>query len=150
MEPVTHFDLNKYLGRWYEIARMPAGFENNLIQVTATYSLRNDGKVRVENAGVDARSSKRKMAIGKAKFARNADTGYLKVSFFGPFYADYVILELDQDYRYAMIASSRKYLWILSREPSLEKTTLDRLMEKAKNLGFATEKLYFTPQINNV
>lgn len=149
MEPVTHFDLNKYLGRWYEIARMPAGFENNLIQVTATYSLRNDGKVRVENAGVDARSSKRKMAIGKAKFARNADTGYLKVSFFGPFYADYIILELDKEYRYALVASSIKYLWILSRTPVLDRQKLDELTAQATSLGFETEKLYFTPQSNN-
>ncbi|HMD67272.1 MAG TPA: lipocalin family protein [Chitinivibrionales bacterium] len=145
MEPVAHFDLNRYLGTWYEIARMPAGFENNLIRVTATYSLRNDGKVKVENEGVDVKSLKRKRAIGKAKFAGSADVGYLKVSFFGPFYADYVILELDQDYRYAMVASSNKYLWILSRTPALEKATVDASMEKARSLGFETEKIYFTP-----
>jgi apolipoprotein D and lipocalin family protein len=149
MEPVTGFNLNKYFGTWYEIARMPARFENNLNQVTATYSLRSDGKVRVENEGVDARSQKRKRAIGKAKFAGKPDAGYLKVSFFGPFYADYVILELDQDYRYAMVASSKKCLWILSRSPSLEKTTLDSLIEKARNLGFEIEKLYYTPQDTN-
>ena len=149
MEPVPDFNLEKYLGRWYEIARMPALFENNLTQVTATYSLRDDGKVRVENEGIDARSSKPKKAIGKAKFAGSADRGHLKVSFFGPFYADYIILELDREYRYTMVASSMKYLWILSRKPVLEKGMLDGLVEKAKSLGFETDKLYFTPQACN-
>lgn len=150
MEPVAGFNLKKYLGTWYEIARMPVRFENNLNRVTATYSLRSDGKVKVENEGVDTKSQKRKRAIGKAKFAGSTDTGYLKVSFFGPFYADYVILELDQDYRYAMVASSRKYLWILSRMPALDQNILVALTEKAKSLGFETERLYFTPQINNI
>jgi apolipoprotein D and lipocalin family protein len=149
MEPVTNFSLEKYLGRWYEIARMPAWFENNLKEVTATYSLRGDGKVRVENEGVDVRSDRHKRAIGKAKLAGSAEQGKLKVSFFGPFYADYVIVALDSDYRYAMVASTGKYLWILSRKPVLEKAVSDSLLEKAKGLGFETGRLYFTPQADN-
>lgn len=146
MDPVLNFDLNKYLGEWYEIARLPASFEKNLIRVTATYSLEEDGKVKVENAGINEKTSKPKKAIGKAKIAKGKDIGYLKVSFFGPFYADYIILELDSNYQYSMVASSKKHLWILSRTPKIEKEILDRLIEKAKNMGFETEKLFFTPQ----
>jgi apolipoprotein D and lipocalin family protein len=146
MEPVTGFALNNYLGTWYEIARMPASFEEHLTHVTATYTLREDGKVRVQNAGIDERTSKKKIAVGKAKFARTADIGYLRVSFFGPFYADYIIVDLDREYSCAMVASSQRYLWILSRKPELKKEVLGRLLEKAKQLGFDTSRLYFTPQ----
>jgi apolipoprotein D and lipocalin family protein len=146
LEPVTGFALNNYLGTWYEIARLPVSFENHLTHVTATYTLREDGKVRVQNAGIDERTSKKKIAVGKAKFARTADIGHLKVSFFGPFYADYIIVDLDSEYSCAMVASSKKYLWILSRKPELKKEVLGRLLEKAKQLGFDTGRLYFTPQ----
>jgi apolipoprotein D and lipocalin family protein len=148
MKPVFNFELNKYLGNWFEIARLPASFENNLIEVTATYSLNKNGKVKVENSGINKNTTKMKIAIGKAKIAKTIDIGYLKVSFFWPFYADYLILELDSNYQYAMVASSQKYLWILSRTPKMEKGILDNLIEKAKSLGFATDKLYFTPQQN--
>ncbi|HUI92331.1 MAG TPA: lipocalin family protein [Chitinivibrionales bacterium] len=149
MEPVTNFDLNRYLGKWYELARLPASFEKNLTSVTATYSLKKNGKVKVQNEGTDSKSLKRKTAIGKAKIAQSKDIGYLKVSFFGPFYADYIVLELDKEYQYAMVASSMKYLWILSRKPELEKEIMDKLIQKAKNLGFQIENLYFTPQKTN-
>lgn len=146
MQPVTNFDLNRYLGKWYELARMPASFEKNLTNVTATYSLKDNGKIKVQNEGTDSKSLKRKMAIGKAKTAKSKDIGYFKVSFFGPFYADYIVIELDKEYQYAMVASSMKYLWILSRKPKLEKEIMDKLIEKAKNLGFQIDNLYFTPQ----
>ncbi len=146
MEAVKNFDLNRYLGTWYEIARLPATFEKDLIRVTATYSLKENGKVKVENSGTNSKTSKRKTAIGKAKFAGKTDVGHLKVSFFGPFYADYTIVVLDSDYRYAMVGSSIKYLWILSRTPELDNGIKESLVEKAKSLGFATENLYFTPQ----
>jgi apolipoprotein D and lipocalin family protein len=149
MQPVTNFELNKYLGKWYELARMPASFEKNLTNVTAIYSLKDNGKVKVQNEGTDSKSLKRKIAIGKAKIAKSKDIGYLKVSFFGPFYADYIVIELDTGYQYAMVASSMKYLWILSRKPTLEKEIMDGLIEKAKNLGFQIENLYFTPQNTN-
>ena len=146
MEPISNFDLNQYLGKWYEIARLPASFEKNLINVTATYSMRNDGKVKVENQGIDQKSNKNKIAIGKAKFAGNSNIGYLKVSFFGPFYADYKIIELDTNYQFALVMSSTKYAWILSRSPKLDSVIVNKLLEKAKMAGINTLDFYFTPQ----
>ena len=145
--PVPGFDLNCFLGKWYEIARLPTSFERNLGHVTATYSLREDGKVKVLNEGRNVWTDKYSKAVGKAKIAQDPTVGYLKVSFFWPFYADYIILELDKEgYNYAMVASSFKYLWILSRTPGLDKEILERLVKKAKELGFDTDKIYFTPQ----
>jgi apolipoprotein D and lipocalin family protein len=145
--PVSGFDLNRYLGKWYEIARLPNSFEKDLVSVTATYSLRGDGKVKVVNEGYKkSKSGKHKVATGKAKFATSPDQGYLRVSFFWIFYGDYMIVELDPEYKYALVASSRKYLWILSREPKMDNEVLDKLVKKAQELGFNTTKLYFTPQ----
>jgi apolipoprotein D and lipocalin family protein len=145
--PVSGFDLNRYLGKWYEIARLPFSFEKDLVNVTATYSLRSDGKVKVVNEGYKkTKSGKHDVAEGKAKFAKSPDKGYLRVSFFWIFYGDYIIVELDPDYKYAMVASSHKYLWILSREPKMDNAILDKLVKKAQELGFETTKLYFTPQ----
>jgi apolipoprotein D and lipocalin family protein len=147
-EPVSGFDLNRYLGKWYEIARIPTSFEKGLVNVTATYSLRQDGKVQVINEGYkETGKGKHKTAKGKAKLAAKPDSGYLKVSFFGPFYADYIIIDLDlQQYDYAMVASSYDYLWILSRQPKMEKDIYDKLIEKASKLGFDTSRLYLVPQ----
>jgi apolipoprotein D and lipocalin family protein len=142
--PVTPFIAEKYLGTWYEIARLPNSFEKDMTHVTATYSLKENGKVKVVNKGL--LNEKQKEAIGKAYLAGVPNEGFLKVSFFGPFYADYIIVDLDENYTYAMVASSLEYLWILSREPVLDKVVLDKLLEKAKKLGFDTSKLYFTPQ----
>lgn len=145
LKPVMTFDLKKYLGRWYEVARLPAWFEKGMTNVTATYSLKDNGKVKVENAGL--KKGKKKVAIGKAKIAGDSSQGYLKVAFFLSFYADYVIIDLDtSNYKWAMVASSYDYLWILSREPVLDKAILDNLVEKAKKMGFDTTKLYYTPQ----
>jgi apolipoprotein D and lipocalin family protein len=118
-----------------------------LVNVTATYSLRKDGAVKVVNEGYkNTKDGKHNVATGKAKFGKSPDLGYLRVSFFWPFYGDYSIVELDPDYTYAMVASSPKYLWILSREPKMDKKNLDALIEKAGKLGFETNRLYFTPQ----
>jgi apolipoprotein D and lipocalin family protein len=144
-KPVKNFDLDRYLGRWYEIARMPFSFEEGMINVTADYSLNSNGTVRVLNSGY--RDGILKTAEGKAKFAGDKSHGYLKVSFFGPFYADYIIVELDsENYSWAMVASSDKYLWILAKEPSLDSRLKDTLTAEAAALGFDTSKLYFTPQ----
>jgi apolipoprotein D and lipocalin family protein len=149
LQPVTNFNLSKYAGRWYEIARLPASFEKDLTNVTATYSLNRDGSIRVENKGF--KKDKFKKAIGRAKFAKSTTTGHLKVSFFGPFYADYIILELDtNEYKYAMVASSLKYLWILNREPVMDNKILSSLIDKARDYGFDTSKLIFTPQEMNI
>lgn len=145
LKPVSNFELKKYLGKWYEIARLPNWFEKEMVNVTATYSLKDNGKVKVENAGIQKGEPQK--AVGKAKFAGDNRAGYLKVSFFGPFYADYKILDLDTSgYQYAMVASSNQYLWILCREPKMDSALLERLTKKADSLGFDISKLFHTPQ----
>ena len=147
MEPVEGFEIEKYLGKWYEIARLPNWFEKDLIKVTATYELMSNGKVKVTNEGFNTKKEKYSKATGKAVFAADTDIGHLKVSFFGPFYADYKVIELDREaYGYAMVASSSKYLWILSRSPQLDDKITQILVDKAESLGFDVGKLYFTPQ----
>jgi len=144
--PVDNFSLEKYLGTWYEIARMPVSFENDLHNVTATYRLREDGKVSVVNRGIRP-NGRETVAHGKAKFAAAQNVGYLKVSFFWFFYADYIIVDLDSAYQYVMVAgSSTKYLWILSRKPQLDSVVLRQLVNSARALGYDTAKLIMTPQ----
>ncbi len=146
MESIHDFELAKYLGLWYEIARLPASFEKNLTNVTATYSLKENGTVKVENQGTDSKTNAVKKATGKAKFAGNPTIGYLKVSFFGPFYGDYKIIQLDKDYKYALVYSSKKYAWILSREKTMEKEILDQYLNSLKEFGIDTTKLIFSQQ----
>lgn len=147
IEPVKEFKLDRYLGSWYEIARLDHSFERGLQQISATYSLRDDGGVKVLNRGFNVKANEWSEAEGKAYFVESPDIGYLKVSFFGPFYGSYVIFDLDPNYRYVMIAGPDKsYLWILSRSKTLDKETLDRLIAKAKAAGFDTDKLIFPKQ----
>ncbi len=144
---IDNFDINRYLGQWYEIARLDHSFERGLVRVKAEYRLREDGGISVVNSGFDQSSGKRKTATGKAFFTGASNRGSLKVSFFGPFYGGYNIMDLDSNYQYAMIAGpNRDYLWILSRTPTLPASTLNKLVGKAKQLGFATETLIFTQQ----
>lgn len=153
---VRSFDSNQYLGTWYEIARLDNRFEKGLEQVTAQYSLQEDGTIKVVNRGYDPEKKKWNEAVGKAKFVDPANqdgsrTGRLKVSFFGPFYGDYNILEVDKPYyNYAMVSSGQDYLWILSRTPQLTYPIKQHLIAKAKELGFATEQLLFIRQANQV
>lgn len=143
--PVTGFELERYLGTWYEIARLPNWFEKGLTHVTATYSMRDDGKVKVVNKGY--KDGEKKVAVGKAKFAGPPDIGHLRVSFFWIFYSDYIIVELDPEYRYALVVGSgTDLLWILSRTPQLEQEIVERLLNRARELGFDTEQVFFTPQ----
>jgi apolipoprotein D and lipocalin family protein len=148
VSPVTGFDVSRYLGTWYEIARLDHSFERGLEQVTAEYSLRADGGIRVVNRGFDPAGNRWKEADGKAYFIGPDNVGRLKVSFFGPFYGAYNIIELDkQDYRYALVCGpNEKYLWILAREPVLDKATMDRLTATASALGFETDRLIFVSQ----
>ncbi len=145
VQPVKHFELQRYLGTWYEIARLDHSFERDLQQVTATYSLRDDGGIKVVNKGFNPGKNKWKEAIGKAYFVGAPDVGELKVSFFGPFYGGYNIIELDKvNYQYALVCGpNRSYLWILARQPELEKSIVDSLVAKAGSLGFATDELIF-------
>jgi apolipoprotein D and lipocalin family protein len=145
VKPVDHFQVERYLGKWYEIARLDHSFERGLTRVSAEYTLREDGGVRVLNRGYLASEGKWKETEGKAYFVNRPDEGFLKVSFFGPFYGSYVILELDhQDYSYALVCGPDKsYLWILARSPGLDKDVRDRLIFRASSLGFDTGKLIF-------
>jgi apolipoprotein D and lipocalin family protein len=144
IEPVSGFDIERYLGTWYEVARLDHRFERGLSEVTATYNLRDDGGVHVLNRGFNDETGIWKDAKGKAYFIGDPDVGRLKVSFFGPFYGSYNIFELDEQYRYAMVAGpDRSYLWILAREPELDTATLERLVGRATELGFPTDDLIF-------
>ena len=143
VSPVTGFDIDRYLGTWHEIARLDHSFERGLEKVTAEYSLRDDGGIKVVNRGFDPKKKKWKEAIGKAYFVGDSNIGRLKVSFWGPFYASYNVIDLDKKgYSYALVCGPRKtYLWILAREPRMEETLKLKLIDKAKALGFATEKM---------
>ena len=145
VSPVNGFELNRYLGVWYEIARLDHRFERGLSDIRAEYSLNDDGGVKVVNSGYDADEGRRQEAEGKAYFIENPDIGRLQVSFFGLFYGAYNIIALDKTgYRYAMVSGpDRSYLWILARTPKLDKETLQQLILEAEHLGFATDKLIF-------
>jgi apolipoprotein D and lipocalin family protein len=145
VKPVENFQLERYLGKWYEIARLDHSFERELSRVSAEYSLNNDGSVRVINRGYLASENKWKQAEGKAYFVKNPDQGFLKVSFFGPFYGSYVILELDhKNYSYALVCGpDRSYLWLLARTPKINDELKNALVAKASSLGFKTESLIY-------
>lgn len=148
---VKELDLNRYLGTWYEIARFPHSFEKNLVGVTATYSLRDDGKIKVLNQGYkNTLDGALSVAEGKAKIPDKSQPGKLKVSFFWIFYADYNVLELDENYQYAMIGSSTdNYFWILCRTPQMDSAVYEMLLEKARKRGYNLDKLYKVPQKAN-
>ncbi|HAC20727.1 MAG TPA: lipocalin [Porphyromonadaceae bacterium] len=145
---VKKVDLEKYMGKWYEIARYDHSFERDLVGVTATYSLLPNNRIRVVNEGYKhTLNGSLKSAVGKAKVPDMNEPGKLKVSFFLWFYSDYYILELAEDYSYALIGSSSdNYLWILSRTPVLPEVTLKQILDKAQKRGYDTEKLIFVKQ----
>jgi apolipoprotein D and lipocalin family protein len=145
---VRGFDVQRYLGTWYEIARLDHSFERGLIKVTATYSLNDNGSLRVVNRGFDPKRNRWKEAVGRAHFVSRSDIGRLKVSFFWPFYGGYNIIDLDeQNYSYVLICgNSRSYLWILARQPELSETVMASLRQKAKMLGFDTDALIYVQQ----
>ena len=149
LEPVKNFEAERYLGQWYEIARLDHSFERGLSRVTATYSTRDDGGIRVLNRGFDTEKGVWSEAEGKAYFVGERDEGYLKVSFFGPFYGAYVVFDLDRDgYQYSYVAGpNRSYLWLLARTPAVDQAVLDRFLEKAAESGFDTEALIFVDQM---
>ncbi|WP_461521212.1 lipocalin family protein [Porticoccus sp.] len=148
VEPVRHFDGDAYLGTWYEIARLDHSFERGLSRVSAEYSRRDDGGIRVINRGYDETRDEWKSAEGRAYFVRGPEEGHLKVSFFGPFFSSYVVFELDQGhYQYAFISGyNRKYLWLLARTPEVEPALIDRFRQSAERLGFDTRQLIFPVQ----
>jgi apolipoprotein D and lipocalin family protein len=142
---VKGFEVNRYLGTWYEIARLDHSFERGLINVTATYSLNMDGSLRVVNRGFDPKMNNWKEVTGRAYFVSQKDIGQFKVSFFRPFYGGYNILEIDEpNYSYALICgNSKSYLWILARQSKLSETVIASLTQKAKDLGFDAGALIY-------
>lgn len=140
---VGGFDADRYLGKWYEIARLEHSFERGLEQVSAEYSKRDDGGIRVLNRGYNPQTKEWKQAEGKAYFIGDPGIGRLRVSFFGPFYSSYNIIDLDKDnYQYALVCGpDRSYLWILSRTPQMDEAVQQRLRGKAKQWGFAVEEM---------
>jgi apolipoprotein D and lipocalin family protein len=151
VEAIKGFDAQRYMGVWYEIARLDHSFERGLINVSATYSINKDGSVKVINRGFDSARKIWKEAEGKAYFIEGPDVGRLKVSFFGPFYGGYNIIELDkQDYSYVLICGNdRSYLWILARQPVLDEVIKTALVKKAKDLGFNTDELIYVQHDNS-
>ena len=142
VKPVQDFELDRYLGKWYEIARLDHSFERGMQNVTAEYSLRDDGGVRVLNRGFVTSKGEWSEAEGKAFFVEDADTGYLKVSFFGPFYGSYVVFDLDDDYQYAFISGpDTSYLWLLARRPEVDDALMQRFKSRAGKLGFDLNEL---------
>ena len=141
--PVAALDLNRYLGEWYEIARFDHSFERGVEQAKANYTQNADGTIKVVNTGI--KDGKPKTAIGKGK---TTDTpGLLRVSFFGPFYADYRVMLIDKGYTYALVGSgSADYLWILSRTPGLSETAKSELLAEAQRRGYDTGKFIWVRQ----
>ncbi len=145
LDVVPSVELGRYLGKWYEIAHLPAKFQEGCDETTATYTLLKDGKISVLNTCT--RNGKTKTAKGKAKVVDEATGAKLKVTFFWPFYGDYWILKLGMNYEYAVVGTpSREYLWILSRTPKIDDTLFSELTEFAKSKGFDTTKLIVTKQ----
>lgn len=143
--PVAGFSVDNYLGRWYEIARLDHSFERGLSRVTADYQRRDDGGISVVNRGYSHESGEWQEAHGRAYLAGEEDQGFLRVSFFGPFYGAYVVCALDREnYQYALVCGpDTSYLWILARQPVLDRQVLDALLAKAKALGYDTDALIF-------
>lgn len=139
---VSSFELDKYLGTWYEIARIDFKFEKDLNNTTATYSMLPNGKVKVLNRGYNVKTKKWQDAEGKAKFRDANDVAELAVSFFGPFYAGYNVVAIEGDYEYVLVAGSdTDYLWILSRTKSIPKEIKDKFLQQASKIGYDTSRL---------
>lgn len=145
VQPVSGFELERYLGTWHEVARLDHRFERGLVAVTARYALRDDGGVSVTNRGFDTDDGEWSEIEGRAYFIGDNDIGSLKVSFFGPFFGGYHIVELDEaapDYRYALVSGpNRNYLWVLARDPDLPEPDFARLVARAAALDFPVDEL---------
>lgn len=147
LEVVPHVQLDKYLGKWYEIAHLPARFQEGCSETTATYVLAKDGSVSVLNEC--KRDGKVKRAKGKAKVVDKATGAKLKVTFFWPFYGDYWIIKLGDNYEYSMVGTpDRKYLWVLCRTPQMDSELYSDIVDFARSKGFDVERLIRTSQPN--
>ena len=144
--PVTSFQIERYLGKWYEIARLDHRFERGLTQISAEYSMRPDGGLKVLNRGYSKEKQEWSEAEGRGYFVQSPNEAYLKVSFFGPFFGSYIVFELDTvNYQYALISGPDKsYFWLLARTPTIDDNLKKKLIAKAAALGFDTTKLIFS------
>ena len=153
IQPISNFELEQYLGKWYEIARLDHSFERGMQMVTATYSIREDGGVKVLNEGFLSNENNWNQAEGKAYFVNSENTAHLKVSFFGPFYGSYIVFQLGENYEYAFVTSTNNsYLWLLAREPEINENLKQKFINTVTALGYATDELIWVNQqsaINN-
>lgn len=146
-EVLEDFDVEKYMGEWYEIARFDFKHEKNLKNVTARYSLNDDGTIQVINRGFNTKTSEWEEAIGKAKPNGKPGQSALKVSFFGPFYGGYNVVMMSPPYKNALVfGESKDYLWILSREKSISAEAKKKFLQKARDAGYNLERLVWTVQ----
>ncbi|MBD1428422.1 MULTISPECIES: lipocalin family protein [Sphingobacterium] len=144
---IKDFELEKYLGEWYEIARLDFFWEKGLKNVKANYSLNEDGSIKVINSGVKIKDNKLKQSVGKAKFLGEPNEGALKVSFFGPFYSGYNIMHIGGNYEYALVfGENLDYMWILSRTKTITPELQAKYLEYARTAGYAVEELVWTIQ----
>ncbi len=146
---VENLETEKYLGKWYEVARLDFFFERGLVYTTAEYSLNRNGSIKVVNRGYNAEKEKWKEAKGKARFRSEKENGDLEVSFFGPFYSEYNIISIDGDYQYALvIGENTEYMWILSRDKTIPDDIKEKYLAIAKNAGVIIEDLIWVDQEN--
>ncbi len=144
---VKPFNAEMYLGKWYEIARLDYRFEKNMNNTSAYYSLKEDGSIKVENSGYNYKKQQWEEATGKAKFVDSPKEGKLKVSFFGPFYSGYNVVDIDEYYRYVLVAGkNHHYLWLMAREKTMPEEVKQRFLQKARKLGYDTDKLVWVEQ----
>ncbi|KAK5575606.1 hypothetical protein RB653_006739 [Dictyostelium firmibasis] len=147
---VKPFYPEKYVGKWYEIARLENYFEKDMNNILAEYSTNEDGSIKVVNSGYNYKKKKRESVTGKAYFVNGQDVGMLKVSFFGPFYSGYNVIAIDSDYKYALIAGQNfSYMWILSKEPTIPDEIKKSYLELAKSVGYDINKLIWTEHNGN-
>ncbi len=151
VKPVNNFNLEQYLGVWYEIARIENSFEEGLTNVTATYKLRDNGKISVINKGYEAEDNEWDNTESYGDFAESPDIGHIEVTFFWPFYVDYIVFEIGKNYEYAFVTSdSTEYLWLLSRTPTIDKKIIDHFLAVAKKKQFKIDDLVFVPQEKSI
>ena len=146
IKAVSGFDVDRYAGHWHEVARIDNSFERGLTQATATYTRNADDTLKVVNRGYDPVRKEWKEAEGVARFVDDPTRAALKVSFFGPFFGGYNVVALDENYQWAMVVgSSKEYVWILSRTPTLAGHVRDHLLERAQALGIDVHRIRWAP-----
>ena len=144
---VEPFASERYLGKWYEIARLDHRFERGMSDVSATYTAQPDGSITVVNRGYDNARQDWREAVGRALFTGASDRASLKVSFFGPFYGGYHVVALDADYRWALVVGpDRGYFWLLAREREIDAGLRAQLVERARAFGIDVDRLLWVAQ----